>query len=236
MIILAIDTSHAVGSVALSRDGGLLGAATFSAPATHLVELARAVERLLSENGLTARDVSRVAVVLGPGSFTGVRIAVAYAKGLSAAGAEVVGMSSLRVLAEPNFGPGVHRVCAMIDARRGEVYAAVFENSKSGIEETTAARAQAPEAFLDGLRFAPDVFVGTGALVHRDVIGTRFPSAKIADEASAFPSMAAFAAMAHTLPVYSRDAVRTLEPIYLRASGAERKRLRAHAPETDRDG
>ena len=80
MMILAIDTSHAVGSVALSRDGGLLGAATLSAPATHLVELARAIERLLGANGLTARDVSRVAVVLGPGSFTGVRIAVAYAK------------------------------------------------------------------------------------------------------------------------------------------------------------
>ena len=101
MITLALDTSHAVGSVALARDGAVLGEATFSAPATHLVELARAVERLLGENRLSARDVARVAVVLGPGSFTGVRIALAFAKGLAAAGTELVGMSSLQALARP---------------------------------------------------------------------------------------------------------------------------------------
>jgi len=236
MITLALDTSHAVGSVALARDGAVLGEATFSAPATHLVELARAVERLLGENGLTARDVARVAVVLGPGSFTGVRIALAFAKGLAAAGSELVGMGSLQALARPLLEPGSRRVCAMIDAKRSEVYAAVYQTSRADTEEVVTARAESPAAFLDSLVAAPDVFVGTGVLVHRDAIGARFPHADLADRSRAFPSMSYLASIAHALPAYSRDAVRTLEPIYLRASGAERKRLRAHAPETDRDG
>lgn len=239
MVTLALDTSHPVGSTALARDGVVLGEIRFDPPSSHLVELSRAVESLLASSKLTMRDVDRVAVVLGPGSFTGVRIALAFAKGLAAAGAEVVGMESLRLLAMPLFSnPRCARVCAMIDAKREEVYAAVYERartpnagkSKPTAEEVVAARAESPAAFLDALAQAPDVFVGTGALLHHDLIAARFPRAEVANDAHAMPSTAAFAAIAHALPAYERDAVRTLEPVYLRASGAERKRLRAHAP------
>lgn len=228
---LAIDTSHAVGSVALARDGAVVGEATFSTPATHLVELARAVERLLGENGLTARDVRRVAVVLGPGSFTGVRIALAYAKGLAAAGAELVGMGSLQLLTLPLLEAG--RVCAMIDAKRGEVYGA--EYARADARETVPPRADTPAGFLDSLAQAPDLFVGTGALAHRELIAARFPNAGIAGESHTFPSTAHLASIGHRLPVYSRDAVRALEPVYLRPSGAERKRLASHAAEATDD-
>lgn len=239
MVTLALDTSHPVGSTALARDGVVLGEVRFDPPSSHLVELARAVETLLASSRLTMRDVDRVAVVLGPGSFTGVRIALAFAKGLAAAGAEVVGMESLRLLAMPLFAnPRCSRVCAMIDAKREEVYAAVYERARTPraskttavIEEVVAARAESPVAFLDGLAHAPDVFVGTGALLHRGLIAERFPRAEVANDAHAMPSTSAFAAMAHDLSPYARDAVRTLEPVYLRASGAERKRLRSHAP------
>jgi tRNA threonylcarbamoyl adenosine modification protein YeaZ len=239
VVTLALDTSHAVGSTALARDGVVLGEIRFDPPSSHLVELARAVESLLASSKLTMRDVDRVAVVLGPGSFTGVRIALAFAKGLAAAGAEVVGMESLRLLAMPLLIDTQHRrVCAMIDAKREEVYAAVYEKTRTPnaskstttIEEVVAARAESPAAFLDALAHAPDVFVGTGALLHHDLIAERFPRAEVANDAHATPSAAAFAAMAHGLSAYARDAVRTLEPVYLRASGAERKRLRSHAP------
>jgi tRNA threonylcarbamoyladenosine biosynthesis protein TsaB len=233
MITLALDTSHAVGSVALARDGVVLGEATFSAPATHLVELARAVERLLGENGLTARDVSRVAVVLGPGSFTGVRIALAFAKGLAAAGVDVVGMDSLSLLARPFFDEGRERVGAMIDAKRGEIYGAVYERENASATAPAAVvspRAESPGAFLDAIPAAPEVFVGTGAIAHGAEILARFPRADLAPESRAFPSTAYLASIGHLLPAFSRDAVRTLEPVYLRASGAERKRLRSHAP------
>ena len=235
MVTLAIDTSHAVGSAALARDGVVVGEATFAAPATHLVELARAVERLLGENGLTARDVPRVAVVLGPGSFTGVRIALAFAKGLAAAGAELVAVDSLSLLALPFFDENRSRVCAMIDAKRGEVYGAVYERARRAeppaLEAIEAPRAESPAAFLAALAPAPDVFVGTGALVHRDEIAGHFPHSEIADEVRAYPSTAFLASIGHRLPAFTHAAVRVLEPIYLRPSGAERKRLRSHAPD-----
>lgn len=234
---LALDTSHAVGSVALARDGVVLGQATFATPSSHLVDLARAVERLLGDNGLAPADVTRVAVVLGPGSFTGVRIALAFAKGLAAAGAELVAVDSLSLLALASVEEGHERVCAMIDAKRGEVYGAVYDRKRRGtpptLEVVVAPRAEAPAAFLDALASAPDRFVGTGALAHRDEIAARFPRSDVAGEARAFPSTSYLAAIAHTMPAFTRDAVRVLEPVYLRASGAERKRLRTHAPEND---
>jgi tRNA threonylcarbamoyladenosine biosynthesis protein TsaB len=234
MITLALDTSHAVGSVALARDGAVLGEIRFDPPSSHLVESARAVEGLLAANRLTIRDVDRVAVVLGPGSFTGVRIALAFAKGLVAAGAELVGMDSLSVLSLPFFDEKYERVCAMIDAKRGEVYGAVYERARGSnppaLEAIVAPRAESPAAFLDALAAAPDVFVGTGALAHRDDIARYFPRAAIANGACAYPSMTALASIGHLLPPFTRDAVSALEPIYLRPSGAERKRLRAHAP------
>ena len=85
--------------------------------------------------------------------------------------------------------------------------------------------------FLDALAAAPDVFVGTGALAHRDDIATRFPRAAIANDTRAYPSTAYLASIGHLLPPFTHDAVRGLEPVYLRPSGAERKRLRSHAPE-----
>jgi tRNA threonylcarbamoyladenosine biosynthesis protein TsaB len=233
MVTIAIDTSHPVGTTALARDGVVLGEARFDSPSSHLVELSKAIERLLASNHLTMRDVDRVAVVLGPGSFTGVRIAVSFAKGLAAAGAQVVAMDSLRLLALPFFDQGRARVCAMIDAKRAEVYAGVFERADGGASAIVAPRAESPERLLAAIDAAPDLFVGTGALAHREEILARFPRAEIADEARALPSTAYFASIAHHLPALSRDAVRALEPVYLRASGAERKRLRAHAPEAE---
>lgn len=247
MVTLAIDTSHAVGSAALARDGVALGERYFDQPSSHLVELSRAVEALLTGNSLSPRDIDRVAVVLGPGSFTGVRIALAFAKGLAAAGAQVVGMSSLELLARPFFDDARNCVCTMIDAKREEVYAAVYERARR--EKTNAPdaarlevvasvepRAESPSTFLDSLGAAPDVFVGTGAIAHRDAIAARFPRAELANEERAVLSTAYFASVAHALAPFTRDAVSTLEPIYVRPSGAERMRLRSHQRSAEKNG
>ncbi|HXV12851.1 MAG TPA: tRNA (adenosine(37)-N6)-threonylcarbamoyltransferase complex dimerization subunit type 1 TsaB [Candidatus Krumholzibacteria bacterium] len=236
MVTIAIDTSHPVGTTALARDGVVLGEARFDSPSSHLVELSKAIERLLASSNLTMRDVDRIAVVLGPGSFTGVRIAVSFAKGLAAAGAQVVAMDSLRLLALPFFDQGRARVCAMIDAKRGEVYGALFERASGSVEAVVAPSAGSAAKLLEAIATAPDVFAGTGALAHRDEILARFPRAEVAGEARANPSTTYFASIAHHLPALARDAVRALEPVYLRASGAERKRLRAHAPEPGASG
>ena len=241
MITLALDTSHPTGSVAIASNGVVLGEARFAAPSSHLVELAKSVERLLASNHLTIRNVDRVAVVLGPGSFTGVRIGLAFAKGLAAAGKELVATGSLHLLAWPLIEDVSGLVCAMVDAKRGEVYAAGYERAQTRryedpatMAEVLPARAETPEQFLSAVAAigrTPATFVGTGALVHADVIRARFPKVQIAGEARAFPSTAYLAKIGHMLPVFTPKALRALEPIYLRASGAERKRLRAHAKE-----
>lgn len=246
MITLALDTSHPVGSVAIASNGVLLGEARFAAPSSHLVELARSVEQLLEANQLGIRYVERVAVVLGPGSFTGVRIGLAFAKGLAAAGKELVATGSLHLLALPLIENDSLLVCAMIDAKRGEVYAAGYERAQTKryeapptMAEILPARAETPEQFFNAVASThrkPGAFVGTGAWVHADAIRARFPSVEIMGEDHAFPSTAYLAKIGHLLPVFTPDAIRALEPIYLRASGAERKRLRAHAKEAEPDG
>ncbi len=234
MVTLAIDTSHAVGSAALAVDGAVSGVGRFEEPSSHLVALGRTVEDLLSAAGRSARDVDRIAVVIGPGSFTGLRIGLAFAKGLHAAiGVEMVVMDSLRLLALPHLAD-TPTVCAMIDARRGEVYAAVYAPASAAETDADAGaarevgtpRAQAPDAFLDSLAAAPALFVGTGTLAHADRIRARFPGARLAGGAEAYPSTAHLAAIAHRMPALDKASIRTLEPLYLRPSGAERMRLR----------
>ena len=239
MVTLAVDTSHAVGSAALAVDGAVAGVERFEEPSSHLVALGRAVERLLSAGGRSARDIDRVAVVIGPGSFTGLRIGLAFAKGLHAAIAvEMVAIDSLRLLALPHLA-GAPTVCAMIDARRGEVYAAVYarpladEADPVAAEEILTPRAQAPDALLDALAAMPARFVGTGALAHADRIQARFPGARLAGDAEAYPSTTHLAAIAHRMRALDPASIRSLEPLYLRPSGAERMRLRPLRPAGD---
>jgi tRNA threonylcarbamoyladenosine biosynthesis protein TsaB len=234
MVTLAIDTSHAIGSAALAVDGAVAGVQRFEEPSSHLVALGHAVETLLSAAGRGARDVDRVAVVIGPGSFTGLRIGLAFAKGLHAAlGVEMVVIDSLRLLALPHLA-GIPGVCAMIDARRGEVYAAVYapasaaetETDAGSAREVVAPCAQAPDALLDSLAAAPALFVGTGVPAHADRIRSRFPHTRLADDADAYPSTAHLAAIAPRMRPLEKASIRSLEPLYVRPSGAERMRLR----------
>jgi tRNA threonylcarbamoyladenosine biosynthesis protein TsaB len=240
MVTIAVDTSQPSGSVALARDGELLGAERFRAPASHLVALGHSVERLLSGNGLAPADVDRLAIVVGPGSFTGLRIGLAFVKGLHAArGADVVAIDSLRLLALPLLETHA-RVCAMIDARRGEVYAAVYERvgeaerlaDPSAAREVLAPCAIAPAALLASLRDAPDAFTGSGAPAHRGAIAARFPFAAVDGGEDGAPSTPHLARIAHSLRPLDAAAIRDLEPTYVRSSGAERVRLRGHGRHT----
>ncbi len=115
MRILAIDTSHPVGSIALTIDGDLAGSLRFGSAASHLVELGVGAARLIEDSGLDISGIDRLALVTGPGSFTGLRIGMSYVKGLYAAmGTEVVTTTSLELLARQTPATG-EVVCPMID-------------------------------------------------------------------------------------------------------------------------
>jgi len=128
MTLLALDTSTTWASVALYDGRSVLAEETWHAQRRHGDELFPTIERLLANARLSLADVDRIAVATGPGSFTGLRVAIAAAQGLArGAGAALAGVSTLDVLAYPH-APGKQRTCALLPAGRTEWYAAMYQD------------------------------------------------------------------------------------------------------------
>jgi len=139
--ILGLDTGTPMASVALVDGGRVVG--EISRPVTsHGASLPGAVDQLLGAAGLRPADLAAIAVGIGPGSFTGLRIGLSYAKGLAfASGAKIVGVPSLDAIAvaameSEKARPG-RRICAILDARKGEVYAALYRIVADRLEKVT---------------------------------------------------------------------------------------------------
>lgn len=137
MITLSLDTTTQVASAAITKNGKLLCEYTLNSGNTHSVTLLPMVKHMLETVKLSCRDVDLYAVSVGPGSFTGVRIGVSCAKGLAfAAGTPCVSVSSLEAMAENLKGlEGV--ICPVINARRSQVYTALFKSEKGEITRLT---------------------------------------------------------------------------------------------------
>jgi tRNA threonylcarbamoyladenosine biosynthesis protein TsaB len=233
MLILALDSSTRVGSVALVSDGALEAEYTLSVQRTHAERLLPAIAQVLKDSGRVPADLDVVAVTRGPGSFTGIRIALATAKGLAyALRRPLVGVSTLSALAY-----GVARLadfaCPLIDARRGEAYTAVYRTLSTGeAERVTDYLALPVRDLLDRLgkyegRIA---FTGDGAALHagviQSVLGERavFPAEAVAALRGAW--VAALAAARLTRG--ETDSPATLAPLYVRPAEAEVKWAAQH--------
>lgn len=126
MTLLAIDTSTAWGSLALHDGESVIAEETWHLQRGHDAALFAAADRLLALTGLSAASIDVVAVAIGPGSFTGVRIAIATAQGIArGSGASAVAVPTLDVIAHPWSTSGL-RVCAVLPAGRGELCAALY--------------------------------------------------------------------------------------------------------------
>lgn len=168
MKLLTLDTSTRVCSVALTNGERLVAEQLLNLDTRHSANLLEAVDVLLKVAGMEVADLDGFGVALGPGSFTGVRVAVATAKGLAlATGKPVAGFSSLAMLAM-NVPVAKYLVCPMFDARKKEVYAALYRCD--GRPEALVNDCVTPPAkFLEGIE-GPAVFLGDGALMYRDLI------------------------------------------------------------------
>ena len=166
MRILALETSAKAVSAAVSEDGRILAAGYQDTGLTHSRTLMPIVEAILKNTGLDASSLDAIAVSVGPGSFTGIRIGVSAAKGLAfSVDKPAIGVSTLAAMARNVSFFGGLIVCAM-DARRNQVYNALFESGEDGVpRRLTPDRAIGLEALAEELRRdpRPKVAVGDGA-------------------------------------------------------------------------
>ena len=227
MLILAFETSAKAASVALLEDGKLLGESYQNTGLTHSQTIMVMAEDLLKQCGKTVADVTAVAVANGPGSFTGIRIGVSAAKGLAfAADKPAVGVSTLAAMARNvAFCDGLV-ICAM-DARRQQVYNALFEAKDGRLTRLTPDRAIALEELAEELRSdpRPKTVVGDGAklcFAHLTEAGIpcRLAPAHLVMQNAMSVALEA-EAMAAEGKLVSAQA---LEPVYLRPAQADRLR------------
>lgn len=198
MLVLAIETATETVGVALWGDAGPLASSVVAGSRRHGDLLAPAVAGLLEAAGAVPRDLTAVAVDTGPGLFTGLRVGIATAQALSAAlEIPAVGVSSLEVLAHRQRRWG-GTLAAVVDARRGEVFRALYRAGAGPLEPLSAAAAISPEALvaeLRGLGGAPVLAVGDGAVRYSELLAA-CAGLELGGPAEAHPDPVALAELA----------------------------------------
>ena len=136
MIVLAVHSTSPSLGIAVAEDGRILGEKTFAPGREHLERLAPAIRDLIGEFGITPREIDGLGVAKGPGSFSGIRVGMATVKGMALALEKpVVGISSLEILAWQTLRDGATGA-AVVDAKRGEIYAAIYERQGEQVRLT----------------------------------------------------------------------------------------------------
>jgi len=230
MKILGVDTSTSCGGVGLVDDQGVIADTLLNLPVTHSERLLAAIGGVLDQSSCNLTDLSGIAISLGPGSFTGLRIGVSVVKGLAfATGLPVVGVSTLDTLAA-QVAPTSYAICPILDARKAEVYTALYRyEGGSRVKRLSPYRAMRPEELVAQIR-EKTIFIGDGARAYGDYFR------------NTLPSLALFTALPLCVPHGSVVAALGLEllqrgeildlpvftPMYVRPSEAETKWQETH--------
>jgi len=216
---VAFDSSGPVGSVAVSKGTDVLARAEMTRRAEHASRLLPAIQEALEEAGLERTEVGGIVVGEGPGSFTGVRVAAATAKGLVAAwNVPLWAVSSLAATALATEAGPIRYV--LLDARSDRVYGACYGVGSAGVETLVPPHPGTLRDVLAGDVPPGAIFVGEGASVHRRAIeGGGFPVGPRPGRSLADGLLSYLAHNPETPPVSD---VESWEPRYVRASSVER--------------
>ena len=239
MMILGIDTATTTASVALVEDGKLVaeevhlesprggGGLSPSARANHATTLLPLVERLLQRTRISLDEISALAVSIGPGSFTGLRIGLSTVKGLAygwdipVVGVPTLAAMAARVTDRDGF------ICPLLDARKREVYAALFVKQGKKLERMTSDLVSSPEKIIERIRSLgkeePCLFIGDGTRTYGDLIQSSLGERAILTLGESYPSCASAVARLAEERVQRGefDPLGPLVPLYLRPSEAE---------------
>ena len=226
MVTLALETVTPAGSLAIWRDGQVI-AETGDTTTPHAARLPMALVDFLAAQGLALTDVGRLAVVCGPGSFTGVRIGMACVQGLAVTrGLDVAAVSTLEAIAEgwrvgtPDAPP--QTVVACLDGMRGEVFTAVFMWDGQVMRSVGVAVVGVPSPdVVEGLA-GPVSVVGSGAVRYADV----WRAAGVDTVRDALEPLAASAARLASSPAWPVTSPHALRPVYVRRPDVELARER----------
>lgn len=234
MRILAFETSAKAASVALLEEGSLLAEAYQNTGLTHSRTLLQMAQNLLQGCDLTPRDIDAVAVASGPGSFTGVRIGVAAAKGFAWGRAlPCYGVSTLEAMAL-GYGATGGLICPVMDARRNQVYNALFQAKQDRILRLREDRAISLEALAQDLLAVrePVILVGDGAVLCYEALRELNGQLILAPEHRRHQRASGVALAAwQAVQAGATGDPAQLVPQYLRLSQAERERLERQAKE-----
>ncbi len=222
MLILGIETSTRTGSVAVLSEKGVVAQYSLNIEVTHSERLMSTVDRVLKDTGHAIRDFDGFAVAIGPGSFTGLRIGISTVKGLALATEKpIAAVPTLQALAW-NVPYAKHRVCPVLDARKNEVYAALYKWEGRALVQTM------PECTISIIDLAATlpgslVFTGEASLLYRTVIEGQFGDrACFAPVSAILPSAAAVAELGREMIKSGKHTeAAAVTPLYIRRPEAE---------------
>ena len=225
MRVLAVDTSSNVATVAVMENDLLLGEYILNHKKTHSQKIMPMIEQLLSDLELTANDIDIFAAAVGPGSFTGLRIGVATVKALAhAVGKRVVSVGTLEALAY-NVPQCEHIIVPIMDARRNNIFTASYIWDE-GFKEIGEPEGITIEECVEACgNFLETVFVGDGAIIHKDYIVE-----KLGDKAI-FPHGAVLNSRASSVAAIAMERAKRgetqsyleMKPYYIKKSQAEKE-------------
>jgi tRNA threonylcarbamoyladenosine biosynthesis protein TsaB len=226
MKILAIDTSTRVGSIAVVEGPLLKAQNILNIRATHNQRLLPGIDRILTDGGWSLDDLDGFAVSLGPGSFTGLRIGLSIVKGLAwATGKPLAGVPSLDALAA-NVSLVPHKICPILDARKGEIYTAFYRQGDEGIPQKLSSYMAIKPADLVALISETTVFLGDGLLSYGDYLKSELGNRLVL----APPHLSVIHASSvawlgwHRLRSGQSEDLSSCTPLYVRPSEAELNR------------
>ena len=229
MKVLGIETATRTGGVALLREKGVIAEYTSNIEVTHSERLMAHVDRLLADTGVALMDIDAFAVSIGPGSFTGLRIGIATVKGLAfTTGKPVVAVPTLKALAWNVLSAG-YPVCPLLDAKKKEVYAAIYRPDDGDLAAMMRESVLPIETLAERIT-ERTLFTGEGSAAFRGeltaLLGER---AVFAPLSSTVPSAASVAEIGlRQLLAGERIDLDALSPLYIRRPEAELAWERRH--------